>query len=113
MRALDSFFESGGEMPEDGAVDAPMHDDSDDEGLDEEELSRAEAGAGNRSRPGAPRAWCAARHGLACRCGVRVVVVPCAASRAGAHGSANVRRARPAARGVCVQAGCEPGRGVL
>ena len=47
MRALDSFFESGGEMPEDGAEDAPMHDDSDDHGLDEEELSRAEAGAGN------------------------------------------------------------------
>ena len=50
MRALDSFFESGGEMPEDGAEDAPMHDDSDDHGLDEEELSRAEAGAGNCTR---------------------------------------------------------------
>ena len=62
MRALDSFFESGGEMPEDAAV--PMHDDSDDDGLDEEELSRAEAGAGTCSRPGAPRAWRAAMHAV-------------------------------------------------
>ena len=43
VRALDSFFESGGEMPEMGA-ESPMDDDS--EGLDEEELTRAEAGAG-------------------------------------------------------------------
>jgi len=49
MRALDSFFESGGEVPEGGA-DAPMgdagEDDESDDDLDEEELGRAEAGAG-------------------------------------------------------------------
>ena len=62
MRALDSFFESGGEMPEDGAEDAPMHDDSDDHGLDEEELSRAEAGAGNCTRDTQKHARRAAQH---------------------------------------------------
>mmetsp|Transcript_45862 Transcript_45862/g.67255 ORF Transcript_45862/g.67255 Transcript_45862/m.67255 type:complete len:369 (+) Transcript_45862:121-1227(+) len=52
MRALDSFFESGGEVPEGGA-DAPMgdagEDDESDDDLDEEELGRAEAGAGPAS----------------------------------------------------------------
>jgi len=49
MRALDSFFESGGEVPEGGA-DAPMgdagEDDESGDDLDEEQLGRAEAGAG-------------------------------------------------------------------
>ena len=55
VRALDAFFESGGEMPEGGGAVAGNDDDDDDEdmddGLDEEELARAEAGAGAGTSP--------------------------------------------------------------
>ena len=63
VRALDSYFESGGEMPEGGGGGSlPAGDDDDDDddemddGLDEEELTRAEAGAGS----GNPSLCCSA-----------------------------------------------------